>query len=48
MLKGHKPEFSGYSDFYIIENEADLRNRILKAINHLSTFCVDKKQTFNH
>lgn len=38
--------FKQYSDIRIIESEVNLRERFLKALNHLATFCVEKKQTF--
>ena len=39
-------KFYNVSDIAIIEREANLRERFLKALNHLATFCVEKKQTF--
>lgn len=29
-----------YSPFYIVETEAKLKERLLKVLNHLATFCV--------
>ncbi len=39
-------KFYKVSDFKIVEREANLRERFLKALNHLATFCVEKKQAF--
>ena len=41
-----KNSFVSKSEFGIVKNEPDLRNRFLKALNHLATFCVEKKEAF--
>lgn len=45
LTKGTQ-RFYNISDLRIVEREANLRERFLKALNHLATFCVEKKQTF--
>lgn len=41
-----KYSFIKASEFEIVETEPDLRNRVLKALKHLATFCEKKKETF--
>lgn len=45
LTKGTQ-NFYGGSAIKIVERETNLRERFLKALNHLATFCVEKKQTF--
>lgn len=46
MVINHNGFRSNSTSLYIVETEINLKDRFQKAMNHLATFCEEKKQTF--